>query len=177
MSDSESKIEPSEAIPDGAKIIIPAPKVTEKVKKERTEAQKQAFLRMRQAKDDADKKRKFTRAQALEEVDKLRVEEAKKEEDERLKKVEEMKQSLPANVEVIVQKKRGRKVGEKIPYGGKNKIVQEDTKETLIEQVNHNVPASVPKSIYAPKVVHTQPFLPNPVYENPYMAMLRNKRR
>jgi hypothetical protein len=140
------------------KIIIPAEKVTEKVKKERSEKQKEAFAKARAMRDENNKKRKFSRQEALKQLDEFKIQQEKEEEDKRLQEADELRQKLGENAEIIVQKKRGRKVGQHIPY----------KKEQEIPLVS---PAEAQK---VQPVIQPQPAQ---AYTNPYLALLRAKKR
>ena len=149
MSSAEEEIH----IPDGTKIILPAVKVTEKAKKERTEAQKAAFEKMRAKRLENDSKRRLTKEESQKAMDEVKIQHEKVEEDERLRLAEDLRKKYSA--EVTVQQKRGRKPGQRIPYG---------------------------KSVTEPKVVEPPvPATPIPItqptYSNPYMSMLLNKMR
>lgn len=148
-------------LPAGAKLILPVEKVTEKVKKERSDKQKEVFEKMRKARDEANKKRMFSRQEALKQLDKVKIEDDKREFEERLKKAEQIR--LTTGADVVVQMKRGRKPGQHIPYGGLKKH-EEVVKEEKLEQIV--IPERVVERVVE-KVV----------YENPYLAMIRNKRR
>ena len=146
MSTAEEEIH----IPEGTKIILPAEKVTEKAKKERTEAQKAAFEKMRAKRLENDSKRRLTKEESQKAMDEVKIQHEKDEEDERLRLAEDLRKKYSA--EVTVQQKRGRKPGQRIPYG---------------------------KSAPQPQVV--APVIPTPIappaYSNPYMSMLLNKMR
>jgi hypothetical protein len=162
-------------LPPNAKVIIPAEKVTPAVKKERTEAQKEAFKKMRAARDESNKRRQFSRKEALEKIDEMKEEERKSEEQEAQRKAKELAEATGAAV--IVQKKRGRKPGEKIPYGGKqNPNLNIDAPSPPISAV-YNQPIEQQPHYKAPiqQVQPTPP--PKPVYENPYLEMIRRKKR
>jgi len=177
-------------LPPNAKVIIPAEKVTPAVKKERTEAQKEAFKKMRAARDESNKRRQFSRKEALEKIDEMKEEERKSEEQEAQRKAKELAEATGAAV--IVQKKRGRKPGEKIPYGGKQNpnlnidapsppisavynqpIEQQPHYKAPIQQVQ---PTPPPKPVVAPSglLPHSNGAV---VYENPYLEMIRRKKR
>ncbi len=159
-------------LPSGSKVIIPAEKVTPAVKKERTEAQKEAFKKMRAARDESNKRRQFSRKEALEKIDEMKEEERKAEEEEAQRKAKELAEATGAAV--VVQKRRGRKPGEKIPYGGKqnpnlNIDAPSPSMSAVYSQPIEKQPRSVP--------FQTPPPPPKPVYENPYLEMIRRKKR
>jgi hypothetical protein len=104
----------SSPFPAGAKVVIPAEKVSPAVKKERTEAQKEAYKRMRAALDESTKKRQFSRKEALGKLDELKEQERLEEEEKAKALANELKEKTGA--EVVVQKTRGRKPGQHIPY-------------------------------------------------------------
>jgi hypothetical protein len=157
-------------LPPNAKVIIPAEKVTPAVKKERTEAQKEAFKKMRAARDESNTRRQFSRKEALEKIDEMKEEERKSEEQEAQRKAKELAEATGAAV--IVQKKRGRKPGEKIPYGGKQPL-NIDAPSPPISAV-YNQPIEQQPHYKAP-IQQVQPV--QPVYENPYLEMIRRKKR
>jgi len=184
-------------LPPNAKVILPAEKVSPAVKKERTEAQKEAFKKMRMARDESNKRRQFSRQEALDKIDEMKEEERKAEEEETQRKAKELAEATGATV--VVQKKRGRKPGEKIPYGGK---VERDCGSPPIsavynmpieKQAHYKAPSGSEPSIKPPaqppapvKKEYVSPFQqtyptpvpqPPPVYENPYMEMIRRKKR
>jgi hypothetical protein len=167
-------------LPSGSKVIIPASKVTTEVKKERTEAQKEAFKKMRAARDESNKRRQFSRKEALEKIDEMKEEERKVEEEEAQRKAAQLAEATGANV--VVQKKRGRKPGEKIPYGGKQNLnidapsppISAVYNQPVEKQPHYKAPVQpIPPAPIAPPV---QP-PPKPVYENPYLEMIRRKKR
>jgi hypothetical protein len=200
-------------LPSGSKVILPAEKVTPTVKKERSEAQKEAFKKMRAARDESNKRRQFSRKEALEKIDEMKEEERKAEEEEAQRKAKELAEVTGAAV--IVQKKRGRKPGEKIPYGGKgsNEVKEPRPQGKGNPNLNIDAPSPSMSAIYnqpiekqphykAPSGTHTAsplpfgsepsvkaerepsvkaptptPTPPQPVYENPYLEMIRRKRR
>lgn len=143
-------------IPEGAVITLPAEKLTPQVKKERTEAQKAAFSRMRAKRLENDKKRRLTKEESQTTMDEVKIQQEKEEEEERLRIAEELKKKYAA--EVVIKQKRGRKPGHRIPYGG--------DKPTQLQ------PQAPPQS-------RTQPVQPQapPQYTNPYMMMLQAKMR
>jgi hypothetical protein len=180
-------------LPPGSKVVLPAEKVSPAVKKERTEAQKEAFKKMRAARDESNKRRQFSRQEALDKIDEMKEEERKAEEEEAQRKAKELAEATGATV--VVQKKRGRKPGEKIPYGGKqNPNLCIDAPSPPISAVYNmpiekqahykapsrsELPAPVKKE-YVPPFQQTYPTpvpQPPPVYENPYMEMIRRKKR
>ena len=144
-------------LPEGSKVVIAPEKITEKVKKERTEAQKAAFEKMRAKRLENDAKRKITKGDKQKEMDDIKIQLEKDEEDERLKRAQELKDKLGVDVEVL--KKRGRKAGSHIPYKGTSvkstgkEEVKEEKIGKLAEQDSH------------------------PSYSNPYMNMLLSKMR
>lgn len=172
-------------LPSGSKVILPAEKVTPAVKKERSEAQKEAFKKMRAARDESNKRRRFSRKEALEKIDEMKEEERKAEEEEAHRKALELAQATGAAV--VVQKKRGRKPGEKIPYGGKGKGSDNPNlnidapspsmsavySQPIEKQPHYKAPSGSEPLVKAP--TPTPP--PQPVYENPYLEMIRRKRR
>lgn len=160
-------------LPSGSKVILPAEKVTPAVKKERSEAQKEAFKKMRAARDESNKRRQFSRKEALEKIDEMKEEERKAEEEEAQRKAKELAEATGATV--VVQKRRGRKPGEKIPYGGKgsdNPNLNIDAPSPSMSEV-YRQPINQQPHYKAPT---PQP-IPTPVYENPYLEMIRRKRR
>lgn len=158
-------------LPFGSKVIIPAEKVTPAVKKERTEAQKEAFKKMRAARDESNTRRQFSRKEALEKIDEMKEEERKTEEEEAQRKAKELAEATGAAV--VVQKRRGRKPGEKIPYGGKqNPNLNIDAPSPPISAVYSQPIEKQPRS-----VPFQTPPPPKPVYENPYLEMIRRKKR
>jgi hypothetical protein len=183
-------------LPAGAKVVIPAEKVSPAVKKERTEAQKEAYKRMRAALDESTKKRQFSRKEALGKLDELKEQERLEEEEKAKALANELKEKTGA--EVVVQKTRGRKPGQHIPYKkydpANNPNInidvqspplaavyqkQYDERFALLEahtkalQAERDNAKAMEKSI--PLVAPTPPLVP--VYENPYMAMIRRKKR
>jgi hypothetical protein len=165
-------------LPQNAKIIIPAEKVTPAVKKERTEAQKEAFKKMRAARDESNTRRQFSRKEALEKIDEMKEEERKAEEEEAQRKAKTIAEATGAAV--VVQKKRGRKPGEKIPYGGKQPLNIDAPSPPIsavysqpIEKQPHYKAPSRSEPLVKPQQV--QPV--QPVYENPYLEMIRRKKR
>jgi len=192
-------------LPPNAKVILPAEKVTPAVKKERSEAQKEAFKKMRAARDEANKRRQFSRKEALEKIDEMKEEERKQEEEAMQRKAKELAEATGAAV--VVQKKRGRKPGEKIPYGGKqnpnlnidapsppmsavyNQPIEKQPHYKAPSGNEHSVkapnpitnPVRVPAAPPKPVVVAPSGLLPHSngavVYENPYLEMIRRKRR
>lgn len=173
-------------LPPNAKVILPVEKVSPAVKKERTEAQKEAFKKMRSARDESNQRRQFSRKEALDKIDEMKEEERKAEEEEAQRKAKELAEATGATV--VVQKKRGRKPGEKIPYGGKpNPNLCIDAPSPPISAV-YNMPiekqahykAEREPSVKAPKPQPTPQPIPTPqppVYENPYLEMIRRKKR
>lgn len=162
-------------LPSGSKVIIPAEKVTPAVKKERTEAQKEAFKKMRAARDESNTRRQFSRKEALEKIDEMKEEERKAEEEEAQRKAKQLAEATGAAV--VVQKKRGRKPGEKIPYGGKvNPNLNIDAPSPPISAV-YNQPIEQQPHYKPQPVQQVQPPPPKPVYENPYLEMIRRKKR
>ena len=156
-------------LPPGSKVVLPAEKVTPAVKKERTDAQKEAFKKMRAARDESNQRRQFSRKEALGKIDEMKEEERKAEEEEAQRKAKELSEATGATV--VVQKKRGRKPGEKIPYGGKQPLII-DAPSPPISAV-YNQPIEQQPHYKAP----VQPSPPKPVYENPYLEMIRRKKR
>jgi hypothetical protein len=201
MSDQGKPVEQEQQViqtvlPAGAKVVIPAEKVSPTVKKERTEAQKEAYKRMRAALDESTKKRQFSRKEALGKLDELKEQERVEEEEKAKVLADELKQKTGA--EVVVQKTRGRKPGSHIPYKkydpANNPNInidiqspplaavyqkQYDERFALLEaqtkalQAERDNAKAMDKSI--PLVAPTPPLVP--VYENPYMAMIRRKKR
>lgn len=179
--------------PSGSKVILPADKVTPAVKKERSEAQKEAFKKMRAARDESNKRRQFSRKEALEKIDEMKEEERKAEEEEAQRKAKELAEATGATV--VVQKRRGRKPGEKIPYGGKGSVEPHPQgKGKGNPNLNIDAPSPSMSAIYSqpiekqphykaerePSVKAPTPIaqpIPTPVYENPYLEMIRRKRR
>jgi hypothetical protein len=171
-------------LPPNAKVIIPAEKVTAAVKKERTDAQKEAFKKMRSARDEANKKRQFSRKEALEKIDEMKEEDRKQEDESMQRKAKELAEATGASV--VVQKKRGRKPGEKIPYGGKQNPnlnidapsppISEIYSQPIEKQPHYKAPFGGEPSVKAPVPVPA-PVPPKPVYENPYLEMIRRKKR
>jgi hypothetical protein len=182
-------------LPPGSKVVLPVEKVSPAVKKERTEAQKEAFKKMRSARDESNQRRQFSRKEALDKIDEMKEEERKAEEEEAQRKAKELAEATGATV--VVQKKRGRKPGEKIPYGGKpnpNLCIDAPSPPISavynmpIEKQAHYKPPSEssvkppppppPKKEYVPPLQQTYPTpTPQPVYENPYLEMIRRKKR
>jgi hypothetical protein len=176
-------------LPPNAKVILPVEKVSPAVKKERTEAQKEAFKKMRSARDESNQRRQFSRKEALDKIDEMKEEERKTEEEEAQRKAKELAEATGATV--VVQKKRGRKPGEKIPYGGKvNPNLNIDAPSPPIsavynmpieKQAHYKAPSGSEPSVKAPKPQPVQPIptpVPQPpVYENPYLEMIRRKKR
>jgi hypothetical protein len=197
-------------LPPGSKVVLPVEKVSPAVKKERTEAQKEAFKKMRMARDESNKRRQFSRQEALDKIDEMKEEERKAEEEETQRKAKELAEATGATV--IVQKKRGRKPGEKIPYGGKpNPNLNIDAPSPPISAVYNmpiekqahykapsgsepsvkapsgsepsvKAPSGSEPSVKAPKPQPVQQPIPTPqpvqpVYENPYLEMIRRKKR
>lgn len=159
-------------LPEGSKIILAPEKVTEKVKKERTEAQKEAFKNMRAKRLENDDKRKLAKGEKQKEMDLIKIQQEKDEEDERLKRAEELKQKLGVNVEVL--KKRGRKAGTHILYRRETQERSEYKKdtgqeETKIENKNEDI-AKIHQPTYRPFGTQERS-----EYTNPYMNMLLNK--
>ena len=144
----EQTLEEKLSLPEGTKVIIPPEKVSEKKKKERSEAQKAAFEKMRAKRLENDQKRKLSKEEKQIEIDNIKIQQEKEEEEERLKRADELKQKLGVNVEVL--QKRGRKPGQHIPYKKEEKVEKIEVKRE-----------------------EPQP----PVYTNPYMTMLMNKMR
>lgn len=134
-------------LPEGTKVIIPPEKITEKVKKERSQKQIEAFEKMRAKRLENDQKRKFAKGETQKAKDDIKIQQEKEEEEERQKRAKELKEKLGVDVEVL--KKRGRKAGQHIPYKKENQPVEK------------------------PVQVAPQP----PTYTNPYMSMLLNKMR
>ena len=186
---------PACLVPKGAKVILPAEKVTPEVKRERTAKQQEAYKKMRQALDESRQKRQFSRKEALSKIDEMKEEERKMEEREVQQKAEELKAQ---GVDVVVQKRRGRKPGEKIPYGGKVKEEsQEDVLRRVIsEVVSKGMMGQAPPPMYhppEPSKPHLNIDAPSPsvaeaykqtvhqpvkeVFENPYLAMIRRRKR
>jgi len=165
--------DPTVKLPPNAKIILPAEKVTPAVKKERTEAQKEAFKKMRAARDESNTRRQFSRKEALEKIDEMKEEERKAEEEEAQRKAKTITEATGAAV--VVQKKRGRKPGEKIPYGGKQPL-NIDAPSPPISAV-YSQPIEHQPHYKAPTPFPVQPTPPKPVYENPYLEMIRRKKR
>jgi len=145
-------------LPEGSKIILAPEKQTERVKKERTEAQKLAFEKMRAKRLENDQKRRLSKEESQKEMDDVKVKLASDEEAERLKLAEELKRKYGADVKV--QQKRGRKPGQRIPYS----TTQEDEPKKPV----------VKPAVRQPVENLQQPL---PQYTNPYMAMLQAKRR
>jgi hypothetical protein len=213
-------------LPPGSKVVLPVEKVSPAVKKERTEAQKEAFKKMRSARDESNQRRQFSRKEALDKIDEMKEEERKAEEEEAQRKAKELAEATGATV--VVQKKRGRKPGEKIPYGGKMERESErvptlrerdcgsppisavynmpiekqahykapsgkgsvephpqgtHTASPLTSGSEPSVKAPVqqsepPKKEYVPPLQQTYPTpTPQLVYENPYLEMIRRKKR
>lgn len=171
-------------LPPGSKVVLPVEKVSPAVKKERTEAQKEAFKKMRMARDESNKRRQFSRQEALDKIDEMKEEERKAEEEETQRKAKELAEATGATV--VVQKKRGRKPGEKIPYGGKgsaephpqgkpNPNLCIDAPSPPISAV-YNMPIEKQAHYKAP-IPQVQPIPTPPVYENPYLEMIRRKKR
>ena len=200
----------SSPFPAGAKVVIPAEKVSPAAKKERTEAQKEAYKRMRAALDESTKKRQFSRKEALGKLDELKEQERVEEEEKAKALADELKQKTGA--EVVVQKTRGRKPGQHIPYkkydpannpninidvqspplaavyqkqntssvsAVRERTPSYDERFALLEahtkalQAERDNAKAMEKSI--PLVAPAPPV--TPVYENPYMAMIRRKKR
>jgi len=173
-------------LPPGSKVVLPVEKVSTAVKKERTEAQKEAFKKMRSARDESNQRRQFSRKEALDKIDEMKEEERKAEEEEAQRKAKELAEATGATV--VVQKKRGRKPGEKIPYGGKvNPNLNIDAPSPPISAV-YNMPiekqahykAPSGKGSVEPPKPQVQPPVQQPiqpVYENPYLEMIRRKKR
>jgi hypothetical protein len=152
-------------LPEGSKVVIAPEKITEKVKKERTEAQKAAFEKMRAKRLENDDKRKITKGDKQKEMDDIKIQLEKDEEDERLKRAQELKDKLGVDVEVL--KKRGRKAGSHIPYkgtSGKSTGKESGSTTSGKEEVKEEKIVEV--------VSHSQP-----TYSNPYMNMLLSKMR
>ena len=149
MSDSDVKI------PEGSTITLPTEKLTPAVKKERTEAQKLAFSRMRDKRLENDQKRRLTKAESQKTMDEVKLQQDKAEEDERQRIAEELKKKYSADV--VVKQKRGRKPGQRIPYGG-------DTAQPPPQPAQPAQPAYSMNSRVGE-------------YSNPYMAMLQAKMR
>lgn len=182
-------------LPPGSKVVLPVEKVSPAVKKERTEAQKEAFKKMRMARDESNKRRQFSRQEALDKIDEMKEEERKAEEEETQRKAKELAEATGATV--VVQKKRGRKPGEKIPYGGKGSAERESERvPTLWEphpqgKQNPNLCIDAPsppisavynmpiekQAHYKAPIPQVQPIPTPPVYENPYLEMIRRKKR
>jgi hypothetical protein len=151
------------SLPEGTKVIIPPEKITEKVKKERTQKQIEAFEKMRAKRLENDKNRKLGKEDKQKEIDNIKIQQEKEEEEERQRRAEELKEKLGVNVEVL--KKRGRKAGQHIPY-----------KQTQKSELSQDVEKEPPKPVH---VAPSQPtYTTNGVnYSNPYMSMLLNKMR
>jgi len=175
--------DPAVKLPPNAKVILPAEKVTPAVKKERSEAQKEAFKKMRAARDEANKRRQFSRKEALEKIDEMKEEERKQEEEAMQRKAKELAEATGAAV--VVQKKRGRKPGEKIPYGGKQNLnidapsppISVVYNQPIEKQPHYKAPFGSEPSVKAPVPVPVPAAPPKPVYENPYLEMIRRKKR
>lgn len=203
--------DPAVKLPPGAKVVLPVEKVSPAVKKERTEAQKEAFKKMRMARDESNKRRQFSRQEALGKIDEMKEEERKAEEEETQRKAKELAEATGATV--VVQKKRGRKPGEKIPYGGKGSLERDCGSPPISavynmpieKQAHYKAPSGThtaspltsgsepsvkppsessvkppppPKKEYVPPLQQTYPTpTPQPVYENPYLEMIRRKKR
>lgn len=135
-------------MPEGSKIILAPEKVTPQVKKERTEAQKAAFEKMRSKRLENDQKRRLSKEESLKEMDDVKVKLAADDEVERLRLAEELKRKYGADVKV--QQKRGRKPGQHIPYK---------------------------KSPPAPSPIVAPPAPALSQYSNPYMSMIQAKMR
>jgi hypothetical protein len=162
-------------LPPGSKVVLPVEKVSPAVKKERTEAQKEAFKKMRSARDESNQRRQFSRKEALDKIDEMKEEERKAEEEEAQRKAKELAEATGATV--VVQKKRGRKPGEKIPYGGKvNPNLNIDAPSPPISAV-YNMPIEKQAHYKAPVQPIPTPVPQPPVYENPYLEMIRRKKR
>ena len=138
----------------GSKVIIPPQKITEKVKKERTQKQIEAFEKMRAKRLENDEKRKLAKGETQKVKDDIKIQQEKEEEEERQKRAQELKEKLGVNVEVL--KKRGRKAGQHIPYK------QSSTPSQPTEE-----PVKITPQLLEEK----------PTYTNPYMSMLLNKMR
>lgn len=162
-------------LPPNAKVIIPAEKVTSEVKKERTEAQKEAFKKMRAARDESNQRRQFSRKEALEKIDEMKEEERKVEEEEAQRKAKELAEATGAAV--VVQKKRGRKPGEKIPYGGKPNLTIDAPSPPISAVYNQPIEKQPHYKAPTPQPIPTPIPPPKPVYENPYLEMIRRKKR
>jgi hypothetical protein len=185
-------------LPAGAKVVIPAEKVTQAVKKERTEAQKEAYKRMRTALDESTKKRQFSRKEALGKLDELKEQERIEEEEKAKVLADELKQKTGA--EVVVQKTRGRKPGQHIPYKkydpANNPNINIDAPSPPLSAVYQKQNTSSYDERFALLEAHTKALQAErdnakameksiplvapplaPVYENPYMELIRRKKR
>jgi hypothetical protein len=156
LDDIENVSNENMKLPEGSKIIIAPEKSTEKKKKERSEAQKQAFEKMRAKRLENDEKRRLAKGEKQKEMDNIKIQQEQEEEEERVRRAEELKQKLGVNVEVL--KKRGRKAGQHIPYK------KEVEKEMKSADVHKDKPVALQNNI-------------QPAYTNPYMNMLLNKMR
>ena len=150
-------------LPEGSKIVIAPEKMNEKKKKERTEAQKQAFEKMRAKRLENDEKRRLAKGEKQKEMDNIKIQQEKEEEEERKQRAEELKQKLGVDVEVL--KKRGRKPGQHIPY---KKDIEKEIQNADVHIKLEDKPVVMQNNIQ-----RVQP----PVYTNPYMNMLLNKMR
>jgi hypothetical protein len=178
MSAHESSAQQAEEVsvtqlPEGSKLVLAPEKVTPKVKKERTEAQKLAFEKMRAKRLENDQKRRLSKAESQEVEDEVKVQHEQDEEEQRLKMAEELKQKY--GVHVVVQKKRGRKPGQHIPY--KKPVSQSGQPDRREEE---KVTVVQPPTVVEPAVQRPQAPLRSaptgaPQYTNPYMSMLLNK--
>jgi hypothetical protein len=181
-------------LPKGARVILPMENITPEVKKARSQKQIESYKKMRQALDESREKRKFSRKEALEKIDEIAQEERRLEAEAAQQKADELKAQ---GIDVVVHKRRGRKPGEKIPYGGKPK---EESQEEILRRVveeaiqkgmrgekpptmnyphdpahpNSNISVSSPPLSEVYK--NQSQTAPAPV-ENPYLAMIRRKKR
>lgn len=139
---STEDVKETDALPEGSKIILAQPKV----KKERTQAQKAAFEKMRAKRLENDDKRRLSKDDRVKLEEEAKLQQEKEEEEERLRLAKELVAKY--GVDVKVDKKRGRKVGQRIPYSKK---------------VEDQAPQPVAPPVAAPQ------------YTNPYMSMLLSK--
>lgn len=182
---------PQIAVPKGSRVILTTEKLTAEAKKVRSEKQQEAYKRMRAALDESRQKRQFSRKEALEKLDELKEEERQKEAEERQRQADALKAQ---GVEVVVQKRRGRKPGDHTPYGTTKKAVaamKETPEETLQRMINDALTKAMAGQ--APPITQHKSENPNinvPIVSpplsaavsqapptNPYLEMIRRKRR
>jgi hypothetical protein len=144
-----------------------------KTKRPMTEAQQKALLKMREALEVSRK----ARAEAKAKLDKKRIDDDKSERLEKVAKAKKLKESLDIpdgiTVDVKPKQKRGRKVGERIPFKTIPKVESdEDVSESEDEVKEEEHPRN---QIIAPPNVYVPP--PQAPTMNPYIFLMRQKKR